>query len=167
MPWNISSVFKARERFIELVFDRHLPVAQACRRTGISRKTGFKFLRRFRQAGRSGLHDLSRRPRRSPRKTSPRWRKAILKLRGQHPHWGSKKIHHYLRRIHPYQRLPRPRTIQRWLGLLGQSTKRRRKAPGGPVIPYKGLTPARHPTMYGPSISRDGSAPLMACARNR
>jgi putative transposase len=28
---------------------------------------------------------------------------------------------------------------------LGQSTKRRRKAPGGPVIPYKGLTPARHP----------------------
>jgi putative transposase len=120
-------------------------VARACRQTGISRKTGFKFLRRFRQAGRSGLDDLSRRPRRSPRETSPRWRKAILKLRGQYPHWGSKKIHHYLRRLHPYQRPPRPRTIQRWLGLLGQSIKRKRKAPRGPVIPRKELTPARHP----------------------
>jgi transposase InsO family protein len=144
MPWDISSVVKARERFIHLVVDLRLPVARACRQAGISRKTGFKFLRRFRRGGLSALKDISRRPKRSPRTTSCRWQKAILQLRQRYPYWGGRKIHQYLRRKHRYQRLPRARTIQRWLGLLGQITKRKRKARKGPILAFKGLTAARY-----------------------
>jgi hypothetical protein len=145
MPWNISSVVKARERFIYLVIDLRLPVAQACRKAGVSRKTGFKFLQRYRQAGLWGLPDCSRRPKSSPRETSAWWLDLIIRLREHHPFWGGKKIYHRLRRSHPHRRLPRPRTIQRWLKLLGQVRKRKRKAPTGPVVPYKGLTSARYP----------------------
>jgi putative transposase len=145
MPWNISSVFKARERFIDLVIRSRLPVARACRQAGISRKTGFKFLARYRQAGLTGLQDVSRRPQNFPTQISSRWLKALLRLRQQHPYWGGRKIYYLLKRQQPYQRPPRPRTIQRWLALSGQIRQRKRKARKGPVIPYAGLTPARQP----------------------
>jgi putative transposase len=145
MPWNTASVFKARERFIHLIFDLHLPVAVACRKAGISRKTGFKFLRRFRHKGLLGLPDASRRPKTFPHQTSVQWLERIVALRSQHPYWGGKKIYHCLRRAYPYKHLPRPRTIQRWLKVLGQARPRKRKTRPGPLLPCQGLTPARYP----------------------
>jgi transposase InsO family protein len=145
MPWNISSLLKARERFIHLVKDLHLPVAQACRRQGISRKTGFKFLRRFHERGRLGLRELSHRPQTFPGATFARWEKIILRLREKHPHWGGQKLYQYLRRRQPYKRLPRARTIQHRLKLLGRAKKRLPKARKGPALSRAGLTRARHP----------------------
>jgi len=66
-----------------------------CRRYGISRKTGYTWLRRA-QAGDEKLADQSRRPRSSPRRTRPAHEAAVVRLRAAHPAWGGRKLHHRL-----------------------------------------------------------------------
>ncbi|PYN26894.1 MAG: hypothetical protein DMD99_03920 [Candidatus Rokuibacteriota bacterium] len=66
MPWLETSPVEQRERFIH---DHRLELytmAELCTRYGISRKTGYKWLDRFEEAGRQGLRDRSRAPRRCP-----------------------------------------------------------------------------------------------------
>jgi transposase InsO family protein len=48
---------------------------------GISARTGFKWWRRFREAGAAGLVDRSSRPHRVPRQTSPERTELVLRLR--------------------------------------------------------------------------------------
>ena len=63
-----------------------------CGRFGISRKTGYKWLRRFERDGSLGLADRSRRPQRSPRQTPCRVESLVLSVRDKHPVWGGRKI---------------------------------------------------------------------------
>jgi transposase InsO family protein len=67
-------------------------VAELCRRFGVSRKTGYKWLGRFAAQGPVGLADQSRRPRASPGRTSPETEAAVLALRERHPTWGGRKL---------------------------------------------------------------------------
>ena len=60
-----------RLEFVRLAQQGDLSVAELCRRFGISRETGFQYLRRYRESGVEGLKDRSRRPHRSPRRTAP------------------------------------------------------------------------------------------------
>ncbi len=76
-------------------------VAELCREAHISRKTGFKWLDRFRTLGGPGLRDRSRRPKHSPQRTSARWLKASTRLRRKHSPWGGKKILYFLKRGQP------------------------------------------------------------------
>ncbi len=140
MPWKTSSLLQARQRLIQAALRKHISVAQLCRQAGISRKTGFKWLARFRQAGGPGLHDRSRRPRRSPQRTTKRWVTLIRQTRQRHPSWGGKKIYACLRRRHPRARLPKVRTITRWLQRLGLNRRRCRRARPGPQLPRPALT---------------------------
>src|SRR5580698_7089889 len=110
MPWKTSSLSEARQRLVQAALRGFKSVAQLCREAEISRKTGFKWLKRFRQLGGPGLHDRSRRPQHSPRRTSGGWLKAITQLRSQHPSWGAKKIYAQLRRKHRRAKLPCDRT---------------------------------------------------------
>ena len=132
MPWKTRSLLEARQRLVQAALRGLKSVAQLCREAEISRKTGFKWLHRFQHCGRPGLHDRSRRPRRSPQRTANRWLKAIAQDRRQHSGWGAKKIGVHLRRQHPGARLPCGRTIQRWLKRLGLVDKRVRRARRGP-----------------------------------
>jgi len=74
-----------------------------CREYGISRKTGEKFKRRFREVGPTGLEDQSRAPRAIPHKTPPELVEVLLVERRLHPTWGPRKIKEVLER-----RLERP-----------------------------------------------------------
>src|SRR5256885_5786073 len=70
MPWMETSPVEQRERFIR---DYRLDVyamAELSARYGISRKTGYKWLARFEDAGRAGLRDRSRAPHRCPHRIS-------------------------------------------------------------------------------------------------
>lgn len=134
MPWKIRSLLEARQRFVQAALRRVRSVAELCRHFGISQKTGFKWLKRFHLGGGPGLRDRSRRPRRSPRRTLPRWLAAVARLRRQHPHWGAKKIYARLRRQHPHARLPKVRTITKWLPRLSPRRRRRRSARRGPPV---------------------------------
>jgi len=140
MPWNTRSLVEARQRLVQAALRGLKSVAQLCREVGISRKTGFKWLHRFRHFGGPGLHNRSRRPRRSPARLPTRWLKAIVQVRRQHPSWGAKKIRARLRQKHPRATLPCVRTIQRWLQRLGWVGKRVRRARRGPQLRPPALT---------------------------
>jgi len=79
----------ARLAFVHRVLTDRLPVARACRECGISRKTAYKWLRRFRQD--EGLHDRSRRPTASPRRTPGDVEQQIVAARDEYG-WGARKL---------------------------------------------------------------------------
>lgn len=79
-----------RGEFVRLAGAEGANVAQLCRRFGISRKTGYKWLDRER-AG-EGVQDRSRRPHASPHRTSAETEAAVLALRAAHPSWGGRKL---------------------------------------------------------------------------
>jgi len=65
-------------------------VSALCRRFGISRKTGYKWLGRERCG--EALTERSRRPHDSPSHTPPAVEAAVLALRAQRPSWGGRKL---------------------------------------------------------------------------
>lgn len=145
MPWKVHSLLEARQRFVQAACRRIHSVTQLCRQLGISRKTGFKWLARFRGQGGAGLLDRSRRPKNSPGRTSSRWLGEIQRVRKRHARWGAKKIYARLRRNHPRSRLPKVRTITKWLQRLGKVGRRRAVARRGPRLVRTPLTVAQRP----------------------
>jgi putative transposase len=145
MPWKTISLLKMRQRLIEAVLARHQTIQMLSSRFGISRKTAYKWLNRFRQRGLPGLRDQSRRPRGSPKRLPLFWLRAIQRVRRARPHWGGKKIHHQLRRKYPRRRLPCVRSLQRWLQRQGWVRPHPKRARRGPALTHPGLTVARRP----------------------
>ena len=62
MPWRSGTVMDSRLEFIRLAELGELSMTELCRRFGISRQTGYLYLRRYRQAGPDGLVSRSSRP---------------------------------------------------------------------------------------------------------
>jgi len=92
MPWKEVSTMRLRHEFVVLAAQQAAGVQELCRRFGVSRKTAYKWLHRFRQHGLAGLEDQSRRPLQSPARTLPEIEEAVLALRRQHPAWGGRKL---------------------------------------------------------------------------
>jgi transposase InsO family protein len=145
MPWKTRSLLEARQRLMRAVVRGLKSVAQLCGDFGVSRKTGFKWLNRFRMLGGPGLRDRSRRPKRSPTRTPSRWLTALGRVRRKHPHWGAKKIYAHLRQQHPRARLPKVRTITDWLSRLGLARRPRAWTRRGPQLPRPALTVPQTP----------------------
>jgi len=81
----------AKKEFVELAMKDERNMAELCRRFGISRTLGYRYLDRYVERGEEGLTECSRRPRSSPDKTSEEMERAILELRDQ-THWGPRKL---------------------------------------------------------------------------
>ena len=73
MPWQHVTPMSQRQEFVNLAMTEGANRARLCRRFGISRKTGYKWLARYLREGDLGLGDRSRRPRSSPGVTPPAW----------------------------------------------------------------------------------------------
>lgn len=97
MAWKESDLMSLRGEFVRLASVEGANRSDLCKRFGISRKTGYKWLKRWSAAGDAGLVDQSRRPLRFPGKTSDSVEQAVLKIRAQHPAWGGRKIRACLR----------------------------------------------------------------------
>ena len=123
MPWMELSIMSQRLEFIMLATAEGGNIAELCRRFGISRKTGYKWIGRFERAGPEDLADRSRRPHRSPRRTPKATERLVLELRRKHPVWGGRKIHFRLRDL-GYRSLPVPSTITEILRRHGQLDER-------------------------------------------
>lgn len=92
MPWKQESVVEQRLRFVIDVHKREAPISALCRRYKISRKTGYKWLARYAAAGTiAELNDRSRRPRHSPKRTSPAKEAQVLAVRDAKG-WGAEAI---------------------------------------------------------------------------
>ena len=62
MPWKESTQMEARARFIEDWFNNEYgSFVELCRVHGVSRKTGYKWVERFKQGGAPALDDQPRR----------------------------------------------------------------------------------------------------------
>ena len=134
-----------RLEFVMLASQPEANVSALCRRFGISRKTGYKWL------GRAGsgaeLSDRSRRPRSNPRRTPAGMEAAVLAVRSDHPCWGGRKIARRLADLGETD-VPAPSTVTAILqhrgialGQTGIPTTFHRFGPGrpprtkAPVIP--------------------------------
>ena len=94
MTWKESDLVSERLDFVTLASAEGANISAICLRFGISRKTGYKWLKIWREKGEgpSALCDRSRRPSRSPDKTSEKVEEAVLEIRRKHPSWGGRKI---------------------------------------------------------------------------
>lgn len=144
MPWKTSSLVLERERFALAALGSSKPFAHLCAQYAISRKTGYKWLARYRAGGAGALRDHSRRPQRCARQKPARWKRSVRLVRQARPHWGAKKIRARLRALYPRTRLPALRTIGGWLCELGLVGPRARRARRGPAVAHPGLTTPRY-----------------------
>jgi transposase InsO family protein len=92
MPWLESRVRDQRIQFVTAATQPRANVLAVCRVFGISRTTGYKWLRRHAAAGSvTALADRSRRPHHSPRRTSEAVTARVVALREQYG-WAGEKL---------------------------------------------------------------------------
>ena len=97
-----------------------------CARYGVSRKTGYKLVERYRQQGADGLEQRSRRPHSQPCEVPYAVRQAIIELRRLgRMELGPKKIQVLLAKRYPDQPVPSRTTIYNVLKRAGQIQPRR------------------------------------------
>jgi len=92
MPWRTESVMDQRVEFVLRAAQGEETMTELCRDYGISRPTGYLWLRRYEAAGSvTGLAEHSRQPLRSPQRTGKEIEAAVLALRDEKG-WGGPKL---------------------------------------------------------------------------
>jgi len=136
MPWKACSAMEERLRFIARLLDGEA-MTDVCREFGISRKTGYKILGRYKDEGSAALTDRSRRPVRYANQLPPQIEGLVVSLKRGKPHWGARKIRELLvRRLPGELRVPAQSTIHAVLdrhGLVSRLGRRRNRAQGTPL----------------------------------
>jgi transposase InsO family protein len=110
MAWRTNPV-EQRAQLVSLMAHRSRPVQGLCAVFGVSRKTAYKWLGRYRAAGLDGLMDRSRAPRRRPQALSPDVEDRLRALRERYPLFGPKKLRVMLQLEHPAVPVPAVSTI--------------------------------------------------------
>ena len=99
MTWKAEDVSEQRLKFAIRADGGTEPMTALCAEFGISRPTGYLWLKRYRECDRlQDLAELSRRPHHSPRQTSPGTEERVIFYRKQYPDWGAAKLVELLRR---------------------------------------------------------------------
>ncbi len=101
MPWIETCVMEERINFVISLLESTYSMSELCSHYNISRKTGYKWLERYRQGGIRYLYDRSRAPINHPHEISPQVKDSILAVKERFPKWGARKIRSRLERIHP------------------------------------------------------------------
>jgi transposase InsO family protein len=126
-----------KTQFIADYLRQTLSITELCLHYGISRKTAYKWISRYHDAGFSGLQDRSRKPRSCPHQTDSDLVQALLDARHRHPTWGAKKLLKLLGKNLPDRPWPARSTVCDLLtrhGLIKQPRKRRHLGhPGKPT----------------------------------
>jgi transposase InsO family protein len=104
-------------------------MTELCADYQISRKTGYKWVRRFEASGPGGLHDQPRRPHHSPQATDPALIEALIAVRRRHPRWGAPKLLTVAARADPEAAWPSRSTVCDHLTANGLVSRRPRRRP--------------------------------------
>lgn len=97
MPWQICDLMKNKSEFVHQalkIMSGEMPgsIAELSRRYGISRKTGYKWIARFKESGLEGLENRSRAPHHRPNRTPADMEAEVLEVNSNHPSWGGRKL---------------------------------------------------------------------------
>ena len=132
-----TNVLRERQRFVADFESGHWSMTELCERYGVSRPTGYKWVRRHRDAGAAGLVDRSRAPHHQPHRTSALTEARLVALRRTYG-WGAKKLLQVLQLREPTRPWPARSTVNALLErhrLLQRHRRRRRWThPGSPVL---------------------------------
>ncbi len=126
MPWKETCPMDERMKFIGFHLQHEWSMATLCREFGISRKTGYKLVRRYDEEGSAGLEDQSRAPHHHPNAVSSVVEQAVVSARSAHPTWGPKKLRAWLQRRASRTTWPAASTIGEILSRHGLVVPRRR-----------------------------------------
>ena len=142
MPWRRTEPMEERVHFISDYLKARYEVSALCDAYGISRKTGYKWIKRYQEHGVDGLKEVSRRPHNSPYRTPVRIKKEFIELRKRYG-WGPKKLLSIMESKHPDWYLPGRSTVCDMLKREGLIKKRRprRKIPAM----QRSFAPIDHP----------------------
>jgi putative transposase len=124
-----------RVKFIARLLDGER-MSGLCDEFGISRKTGYKILERYRDCGVAGLTDRSRRPYRHANQLPLQIETLIVRCKQDKPTWGAPKIRERLARLYPDIHRPAISTVHAVLdrhGLVKRRKRRRNRASGTPL----------------------------------
>ncbi len=135
MVWKETCTMEERMRFVDAVVESAETFAAICRRFGVSRKTGYKWLARYQAEGAEGLKDQSRAPLHHAQAMTARLAEHCLAVRREHPSWGSVKVKAWLEKHRPRTEWPAASTIGALFDREGLTVKRvlRRRSPPSSV----------------------------------
>jgi transposase InsO family protein len=111
MPWREVCVEERREEMVLEALARRRGMAEIAEQYGVTRKTLYKWMERYRAQGREGLGDLMRTPHHLARAISGKVAEEIVRLRLEQPREGPLKIQANLKALHPQWEIPAPSTI--------------------------------------------------------
>jgi transposase InsO family protein len=121
MPWKEVSAMSGRREFVSLATAPGANVRELCRRFQVSPTTAYKWISRSEG---EDFSDRSRRPHRSPNRTSRAIEERVLELRDEHPHWNARKIRRVLRNELRCDQLPAASTVGTILKRNGRITEK-------------------------------------------
>src|SRR5436309_14518701 len=98
MGWTETCAVEERMRFVVMAQKHEESFASICRRFGVSRRIGYKWLSRFETEGVAGLLDHSRMPLHHPQTIVERLVERCLEVRRVHSTLGPVKVHSFLKR---------------------------------------------------------------------
>lgn len=181
MAWKATDVMDQKMEFALRAVRDVERFQQLCEEYGISRKTGYKWKKRFLQQGLEGLQDLSRKPKSSPRGLSENVVCRIVALKQAHPSWGARKLREVLLRSSGGPDVPSESSFKRVLEKAGLVQKRRRRTQSETgrlqlrvkaerpnqvwTIDFKGWWQTRDRGRFEPLTIRDDFSRFILCAR--
>lgn len=129
MAWREVAPMEERIRFVLQATREEGSFTALCGEFGISRKTGYKWLARYRVHGVDGCRERSRRPRASPTRIPAAVEALVLRERHRHRTWGPKKLREILGTKYGITPVPAVSTIGNLLTRHGLTRKTRRRRP--------------------------------------
>jgi putative transposase len=138
LVWKETDRLKQRKEFVELYLKQRYEMTKLCELFGVSRKTGYKTIARFREGGWEGLVERSHAASSHPNATHEEIAKRLIEAKHKWPRWGPEKLLDWLRAQYPEVNWPAVSTaggILKRAGLVKANRRRRQIThPGRPRI---------------------------------
>lgn len=127
-----------RREFVEMYLKQRYKFEALCNLYGVSRKTGYKTIARFKEGGWEGLSERSHAAHRHANATEEGIAKRLIKAKQEHPLWGPQTLLAWLRTRQPDVNWPAVSTaggILKRAGLVKANRRRRQIThPGRPRV---------------------------------
>ncbi len=115
-----------RVKFIGAYLRGEIGVSRLSEAFNVSRKTAYKWIKRYAEGGVAELVERSKRPHAHPKATSPEVVALVLAMRKEHAFWGPKKLLAVLSSSYPGLKLPATSTVGHLLARRGLTHPRRK-----------------------------------------
>jgi putative transposase len=126
VPWKAVCPMDERVHFVSLVDESEETFSALCERFGISRKTGYKWVKRYEAGGPAALAERRPVAHTFPHRVPDDVLDRLIELRKEHPKWGPKKLRVLLESL-GVEMIPAASTIGDALKKHGLIRPRRRR----------------------------------------